>query len=221
MSRTRAAGRWKRGRVRRVRVGGGINMDEGHRQRKRLGVERRGGGPDEAPAVYRKLEDVLDARDGAIGDLQVHKPVGGCMAGGDEYDPYKDCRRAAVLPPPPDGGLHPPAAAAGTRCRRRLRIRPGGPLLPHAAAQCVLSVPKARTRASMRSNTARPSQRNPAMATMTIANATGTATSGRVPRSSARIASMAYVIGSARPTTISARGSAVTGKLTPVSSSRT
>src|SRR5690606_14356173 len=109
MSRTRAAGRWKRVRGRRVRVGGEINMDEVHRQLKRLGVELRGGGPDEAAAVYRKLQDVLDAHADTIDVLHVLRPVGVAMAGSDEYDPYKDGRRAAVLPPPPDGGLHPPA----------------------------------------------------------------------------------------------------------------
>lgn len=90
MSRTRAAGRWKRVRGRRVRVGGEINMDEVHRQLKRLGVELRGGGPDEAPAVYRKLQDVLDAHADTIDVLHVLRPVGVAMAGSDEYDPYKD-----------------------------------------------------------------------------------------------------------------------------------
>ncbi len=90
MSRTRAAGRWRRVRGRRMRVGGEISMDDVHRQLKRLGVELRGGGPDEAPGVYRKLRDVLDAHASTIDVLHVLKPIGVAMAPMDEYDPYKD-----------------------------------------------------------------------------------------------------------------------------------
>src|SRR5690606_39313295 len=90
MSRTRAAGRWRRVRGRRMRVGGEISMDDVHRQLKRLGVELRGGGPDEAPGVYRKLRDVLDAHASTIDVLPVLKPIGVAMAPMDEYDPYKD-----------------------------------------------------------------------------------------------------------------------------------
>ena len=90
MSRTRAAGKWKRVRGKRVRVGGEVNMDEVHQQLKRLGIELRGGGPDEAPAVYRRLQQVLDAHASTIDVLHVLKPVGVAMAGIDEYDPYKD-----------------------------------------------------------------------------------------------------------------------------------
>lgn len=65
-------------------------MDDVHRQLKRLGVELRGGGPDEAPGVYRKLRDVLDAHASTIDVLHVLKPIGVAMAPMDEYDPYKD-----------------------------------------------------------------------------------------------------------------------------------
>src|SRR5690625_1385993 len=90
MSRTRAAGRWRRVRGRRVRVGGEISMDDVHKQLQRLGVELRGGGPDEAPGVYRNLQDVLDAHASTIDVLHVLKPIGVAMAPMDEHDPYKD-----------------------------------------------------------------------------------------------------------------------------------
>jgi tRNA-splicing ligase RtcB len=54
-----------------------------------FGVELRGGGRDEAPQVYRKLEDVLSHHAGTIEVKQWLKPVGVAMAG-DEIDPYKD-----------------------------------------------------------------------------------------------------------------------------------
>nr|MBO2472573.1 RNA-splicing ligase RtcB [Bacillota bacterium] len=90
MSRTQAAGKWKRVRGKRVRVGGLVDMDEVQKQLKRMGIELRGGGPDEAPAVYRKLQEVLDAHADTIEVVHVLKPVGVAMASPDEYDPYKD-----------------------------------------------------------------------------------------------------------------------------------
>ena len=57
---------------------------------RKYGVELRGGGTDESPFVYRKLRDVLDAHAETIDVLHVLKPVGVCMAGANEYDPYKD-----------------------------------------------------------------------------------------------------------------------------------
>jgi len=40
--------------------------------------------------VYRKLQTVLDAHKDTIDILHVLKPVGVCMAGANELDPYKD-----------------------------------------------------------------------------------------------------------------------------------
>jgi len=57
---------------------------------KELGIELRGGGPDEAPAVYRKLQEVLNAHVDTFDILHVLKPIGVAMAPLDEYDPYKD-----------------------------------------------------------------------------------------------------------------------------------
>jgi len=90
MSRTQAAGRWKRVRGKRVRIGGAISMESVLRQMKELGIELRGGGPDEAPGVYRKLQEVLNAHMDTFDILHVLKPIGVAMAGMDEYDPYKD-----------------------------------------------------------------------------------------------------------------------------------
>ncbi|MBO8140654.1 MAG: RtcB family protein [Firmicutes bacterium] len=90
MSRTQAAGRWRRVRGRRVREGGAISMDAVHRQLKAMGIELRGGGPDEAPAVYRRLQEVLDAHRETFDVLHVLRPVGVAMAPADEFDPYKD-----------------------------------------------------------------------------------------------------------------------------------
>ena len=90
MSRTQAAGRWRRVKGKRVRVGGAISMESVLRRMKELGVELRGGGPDEAPGVYRKLQEVLDAHIDTFDVLHVLRPIGVAMAPLDEFDPYKD-----------------------------------------------------------------------------------------------------------------------------------
>ncbi|WP_342504711.1 RtcB family protein [Sporosarcina sp. FSL K6-2383] len=88
MSRTRAAGKmnWKK----RTRSGGAISQQQMDDAVKEYGVMLRGGGTDESPFVYRKLQTVLDAHQDTIDILHVLKPVGVCMAGANELDPYKD-----------------------------------------------------------------------------------------------------------------------------------
>ncbi|OXM83517.1 RtcB family protein [Paenibacillus rigui] len=88
MSRTQAAGKmnWKT----RTRSGGQITTEQMLRAVEAFGVELRGAGTDESPFVYRKLQDVLDAHAETIEVLHVLKPIGVCMAGADEFDPYKD-----------------------------------------------------------------------------------------------------------------------------------
>jgi tRNA-splicing ligase RtcB len=54
------------------------------------GIILRGAGADEAPPVYRPLQSVLDAHEGTIAIAHVLQPRIVVMAGGDEYDPYKD-----------------------------------------------------------------------------------------------------------------------------------
>ncbi|WP_217594129.1 RtcB family protein [Cohnella sp. GbtcB17] len=88
MSRTQAAGKmnWKT----RTRSGGQITPEQMKRAVREFGVELRGAGTDESPFVYRRLQEVLDAHAGTIDVLHVLKPIGVCMAGADEFDPYKD-----------------------------------------------------------------------------------------------------------------------------------
>jgi tRNA-splicing ligase RtcB len=50
----------------------------------------RGGGLDESPQAYRRLPDVLEAQRGTIELLHTLRPLVVVMAGGNEFDPYKD-----------------------------------------------------------------------------------------------------------------------------------
>ncbi|MGM8365765.1 RtcB family protein [Virgibacillus sp. W0181] len=79
MSRTKAAGKmnWKK----RKRTGGVIRPEQMDDAVHNYGVELRGGGTDESPFVYRKLEEVLHAHRGTIEILHTLKPIGVCMAG--------------------------------------------------------------------------------------------------------------------------------------------
>lgn len=88
MSRTQAAGKmnWKT----RSRSGGLISPMQMQEAVRAFGVELRGAGTDESPFVYRKLQEVLDAHSETIEVMHVLKPIGVCMAGADEFDPYKD-----------------------------------------------------------------------------------------------------------------------------------
>ncbi|MGA2924893.1 MAG: RtcB family protein [Solirubrobacteraceae bacterium] len=54
------------------------------------GIVLVGGGADEAPEVYKRLPEVLDAHGGSIRVKHTLSPLGVAMAGGDVYDPYKD-----------------------------------------------------------------------------------------------------------------------------------
>ena len=63
-------------------------MMENWLQKKR--VVLRGGGRDEAPQVYRRLNDVLNRHQNTINILHTLKPLGVVMAGENEFDPYKD-----------------------------------------------------------------------------------------------------------------------------------
>ncbi|PLT47576.1 Protein RtcB [Paenibacillus pasadenensis] len=88
MSRTQAAGKmnWKT----RRRLGGEISEERMREAVRAYGVELRGAGTDESPFVYRQLQQVLDAHAGTIEVLHRLRPIGVCMAGADEHDPYKD-----------------------------------------------------------------------------------------------------------------------------------
>lgn len=75
MSRTKAAGKRKKGR----RSGGAIHPDRMNQAVRDYGVELRGGGTDESPFVYRQLQEVLDAHAGTIEVLNILRPIGVVM----------------------------------------------------------------------------------------------------------------------------------------------
>jgi len=54
------------------------------------GTELRGAGADECPGVYKKLPEVLEAHKGTIKIMYTLRPLIVCMAGSEQYDPYKD-----------------------------------------------------------------------------------------------------------------------------------
>ncbi len=91
MSRTQAAGKvkWIKGVPTRVR-GGVVDWEAVQERIANQGIELRGGGADEAPEVYKKLEAVLSHHAGTIEVLHRLRPIGVAMAGLDVYDPYKD-----------------------------------------------------------------------------------------------------------------------------------
>lgn len=54
------------------------------------GIELRGGAADEAPAAYKRLDEVLAAQGDTIDILYRLTPIGVAMAPADTFDPYKD-----------------------------------------------------------------------------------------------------------------------------------
>jgi tRNA-splicing ligase RtcB len=54
------------------------------------GIELRGGAADEAPAAYKRLDDVLAHHAGTIRILHRLVPIGVAMAPAETFDPYKD-----------------------------------------------------------------------------------------------------------------------------------
>lgn len=91
MSRTQAAGKvkWIRGVPTRIK-GGIVDWDSVQEQIYMEGIELRGGGADEAPECYKKLDQVLEHQGDTIRILHRLRPIGVAMAGLDVYDPYKD-----------------------------------------------------------------------------------------------------------------------------------
>jgi tRNA-splicing ligase RtcB len=104
MSRTQATGKTKWNKVERTKPDGttymfkektvvskGLVDFDGVKERmESKGIILKGAGADEAPEVYKKLSEVLDYHSGTIEILHRLKPLIVCMAGGDEFDPYKD-----------------------------------------------------------------------------------------------------------------------------------
>lgn len=95
MSRRQAAGKtkWLRGKDGRKRptiVSKGAVDFEAVRARLKNKVALRGGGADEAPEAYKKLDEVLQHQGETIEVLHRLKPIGVAMAGDGTFDPYKD-----------------------------------------------------------------------------------------------------------------------------------
>jgi tRNA-splicing ligase RtcB len=59
-------------------------------QLRERGIVLVGGGADEAPEVYKRLPEVLEAHAKSIRVKHTLRPLGVAMAGRDIYDPYKD-----------------------------------------------------------------------------------------------------------------------------------
>lgn len=94
MSRTRAAGKWRKvnvdGRKRRVRQGGEVTPEQMRMAVADYGITLRGAGVDESPFVYRRLADVLAQHSDVIDVVRTLRPIGVAMAGEDVFDPFKD-----------------------------------------------------------------------------------------------------------------------------------
>lgn len=91
MSRTEAAGKakWVKGRPIRQSTGR-VDWPAVTARLSSAGIELRGGGADEAPEAYKKLDEVLDHQGETITIKHRLRPLGVAMAGIDEFDPYKD-----------------------------------------------------------------------------------------------------------------------------------
>lgn len=91
MSRNQAAGkkRWRNGKVEYLSKGL-VDWLAVKKSMKARGIELRGGGADEAPECYKKLEEVLAYHAGTIEVVHRLRPIGVAMAAPDMYDPYKD-----------------------------------------------------------------------------------------------------------------------------------
>ncbi len=88
LSRTQAAG--KLNRKTGERTGGTITESMMKSWVKRVGVELRGAGTDEAPQCYKRLPEVLEHHGASVRVLHTLTPIGVAMAGADTFDPYKD-----------------------------------------------------------------------------------------------------------------------------------
>jgi tRNA-splicing ligase RtcB len=89
MSRTEAAGKRNR-RTGKVKRPGKVSPEMMEAWLRRKGVTLRGGGLDESPHAYRRLPDVLAAQGDTIEVLHTLTPLIVCMAGANEFDPYRD-----------------------------------------------------------------------------------------------------------------------------------
>lgn len=91
MSRNQAAGkkRWKNGKVQYLSKGL-VDWAAWKKRMKNKSIALRGGGADEAPECYKKLQEVLGYHEGTIEVVHRLRPIGVAMAAPDLFDPYKD-----------------------------------------------------------------------------------------------------------------------------------
>lgn len=87
LGRTEAKGKFKNGKCVREGV---IKRSEHEIWIKEKNVEVRGSGLDESPLAYKRIENVLDFHKNTIKILHTLTPIGVCMAGENDFDPYKD-----------------------------------------------------------------------------------------------------------------------------------
>lgn len=92
LSRTEAAGKTKRINGIKTVVSPGKVSPEMMKEwvMDRAKVELRGGGLDESPHCYKRLNDVLRSHSESIKIIHALTPIGVAMAGDGEFDPYKD-----------------------------------------------------------------------------------------------------------------------------------
>lgn len=91
LSRTAAAGKFKGWGRKRVRVSPGlIDEDAMRADMKERGIHLFGSGADEAPACYKRLDEVLSYHYDSVQVEHRLTPIIVCMAGNDVRDPYKD-----------------------------------------------------------------------------------------------------------------------------------
>jgi tRNA-splicing ligase RtcB (3'-phosphate/5'-hydroxy nucleic acid ligase) len=69
---------------------GRVDWDAVRARLRDQGIVLIGGGADEAPEVYKRLPEVLEAHAGSIRLKHTLRPLGVAMAGRDIFDPYKD-----------------------------------------------------------------------------------------------------------------------------------
>lgn len=90
MSRTKAAGKFKKIDGKRQRIGGEVTQEMMTSWLREKNVILRGGGTDESPQVYKRLPAVLDEHSSSLKLDHILHPIGVVMAGEDTFDPYKD-----------------------------------------------------------------------------------------------------------------------------------
>lgn len=88
LSRTQAAGkRKKRGEK---RIGGIVDWNAVRSDIAKENIILKGGGADEAPECYKRLDEVLEFHKDTVRIVHKLEPIGVAMAGEDTFDPYKD-----------------------------------------------------------------------------------------------------------------------------------